>query len=194
VTNLDAQRLMHFLANLVTPFLQERGYHRRGQQYLARRGPNSTFIRFQRREGWFTCDLGVISALLLTECGLYPSEHLTVRLGPLMFGYDKWWNLADGDEAIAADFIPALSNGLDYVEPFATDEGLRDEFLKDATIDSRGIAPITAAWLTAFSRTIGVPAWAIGIPIRVRNGSVVYLEAETKSSEIRSSRRGTSGP
>lgn len=138
------------------------------------------FVRFQRLGDLFTCDVGVVSALLLAECGPFPPEHWAIRLGPIAVGHDKWWDLTDGDVAIAADFLPALARGLNHVAPFATDEGLRDELLKDVTMDGRGLAPIEAEWLTAFNKTIGVPDWAIGIPIRVRGGSVLHLRARTE--------------
>jgi hypothetical protein len=167
-----------FLAGEVTPFLHERGFRRRGQWYWAARGENSIFVRFQRLGDFFTCDIGVVSALLLAKCGPFPPEHWTIRLGPISVGYDKWWDLTEGDAAVAADFLPALVRGIDHVEPFTTDEGLRDEILHRATTDRRGIAPIKAEWLVVLAKDVGVPEWAMGLPIRVRDGSTLHLEGQ----------------
>jgi hypothetical protein len=164
-----------FLNSRVSPFVGARGFHRRGQRYWAARGDNSLFIRFQHRGDFFTCDLGAVSELLLAECGAMPPEHWAIRLGPVAVGWDKWWDIADGDEVVAADFLPALARGLDHVEPFATDDGLRDALLRLATTDPRGISPMEADWLVALGGAAGVPAWAVGMPIRLRNGAVLYL-------------------
>jgi hypothetical protein len=172
---MDRKRMTSFLNGQVTPFLVERGFHRRGQRYWASRGANSLFIRFQHRGDFFTCDLGVVSALLLAECGAMPPEHWAIRLGPVAVGWDKWWDIADGDEVVAATFLPALARGLDHIEPFATDDGLRDAILHLATTDPRGLAPIEADWLVALGGVVGVPAWAVGTPLRVRDGSVLQL-------------------
>jgi len=149
-----------FLRQRVSPFVRERGFQRRGQRYLAARGDNSIFVSFQRRAGFFTCDLGVVSAMLLAELGPFPPEHWRQRLGALALDYDRWWDLEDGQEAVAAEFLPALGLGLDRVESLATDEGLRDELLREVMLDPRPPPPGVTELVLPLIRALGPPAWA----------------------------------
>jgi hypothetical protein len=127
----------------------------------------------------FTCDLGVVSALLREVYGPEPDEHWSIRLGHIVVGYDKWWDLTVGKDTLAADFLPALSRGLEYLEPLATDEGLRDRWLHDAATQPYGISPIEADWLVALARLLGTPDWARTAVLHVSDGSVVQLQWPT---------------
>ena len=157
---MDAKAEMEaFLAHRVSPFVRERGFHRRGQRYAAARGDNSIFVHFQRRAGFFTCDLGIVSALLLAALGPFPPEHWRQRLGAMALEYDRWWDLEDGQEVVAAEFLPALGRGLDRVEPLATDEGLRDELLREVMLDPRPPPPAVTELVLPLIRALGPPAW-----------------------------------
>lgn len=149
-----------FLSEQVTPFVREHGFRRSGQRYRAARGQNVIFVRFQRRLTTFTADLGVVSATLLEEFGSTPPEHWTIRLGPPILGYDKWWDLEDGAAAVSRDFLPTLGRGLDFIEPLASDEGLRDTLLRLAIEDQRGLPPIMERWCVALIRKVGPGDWA----------------------------------
>jgi hypothetical protein len=174
---VDTKRMAAFLLEWVSPFLRDRGFRRRGQQYWAKQGENSIFIRFEHRGDFFTCDVGVVSALLIaTMTEWEPPEHWTVRLGPVALGYDKWWDLAEDDAAVAADFLPALEKGIEHITPMSSDAGLRDALLRDATTDRRGMIPMYQRWLIVLVGAEGLPDWAIGLPIRLRDGSLLHLE------------------
>lgn len=135
-------RLRRFVAEWVKPFLVERGFHRSGQTYRAMRGSNTLVVRFQTRYGLFTCEIGVISAVLAAAKPHFePIEHWAIRLGPVAVGYDKWWDLDEKPESLAADFLAAFSKGLDYAERFSSDEGLLEEILRIAATDPYGIRP-----------------------------------------------------
>jgi hypothetical protein len=148
-----------FLSEQVTPFLHERGFGRSGQRYRAARGRNAILVRFQRRLTMFTADLGVSSATLIEEFGRTPPEHWTIRLGPPILGYDKWWDLEDGAPVLAEGFLPTLGRGLDMIEPLATDEGMRDALLRLAIEDRRGLSPIMAQWCVVLIRRVGPGDW-----------------------------------
>lgn len=127
---------------------------------MAARGSNEIALAFQRRGSFFTCDLAVVSALLRAEFGSMPAEHWRVRLGPVAVGYDKWWDLAEGVDALAGDFLAALSRGLDHLEPISPDEGLRDAILRLAMDDPRPLPPIMQAWALALIGVVGPGEWA----------------------------------
>jgi len=91
-----------------------------------------------------------------------PPEHWSARLGPVAVGYDKWWDLAEGGDAISEDFLAALVRGLEQLEPIATDEGLRDAILRLAIGDPRPLPPIMQSWAFALIRAVGPGAWAAG--------------------------------
>lgn len=148
------------LSERVTPFLRDRGFQRSGQPHQAARGRNAIVVRFQRRLNTFTADLAVVSATLIEAFGRTPPEHWTIRLGPPILGYDKWWDLEDGTTVLAEDFLPTLGRGLDMVEPLATDEGLRDALLRLAMEDRRGLSPIMEQWCEALIRRVGPGNWA----------------------------------
>jgi hypothetical protein len=149
-----------FLKASVAPELAVRGFRRRGQRFVAARGSNELVVAFPRRGTFFTCDLAVVSALLRAEFGSMPPEHWRVRLGPVTLGYDKWWNLAEGIDAVADDFRAALGRGLDHLEPMSTDEGLRDAILRQALDDPRPLPPIMQSWVVALVRAVGPGDWA----------------------------------
>ena len=149
-----------FMETSVTPDLKARGFRRRGQRFVAARGPNEILVAFQRRGTFFTCDLAVVCALLRAEFGSMPPEHWRVRLGPMTAGYDKWWNLAEGIDVVGNDFRDALNRGLDHLEPMSTDEGLRDAILRQALDDPRPLPPIMASWVVALVRAVGPGDWA----------------------------------
>jgi hypothetical protein len=151
-----------FLSTTVAPDLAARGFRRRGHRFEAARGPNGIVVVFRRRGSFFTCDLAVVSAWLIAEFGSMPPEHWRVRLGPVAVGYDKWWDLANGGNSIAGDFLAALGRGLDGLEPIATDEGLRDAILRLALDDPRPLSPIMQSWAVALIRAVGPGAWAAG--------------------------------
>ncbi len=88
-----------------------------------------------------------------------PPEHWRVRLGPVTLGYDKWWDLAEGFDAVANDFGAALDRGLDHLEPMSTDEGLRDAVLRLALEDPRPLPPIMQSWVVALVRAVGPGDW-----------------------------------
>jgi hypothetical protein len=144
-----------FLSTTVAPDLAARGFRRRGQRFVATRGSNQIAAVFQRRGSFFTCDLAVVSALLLAEFGPIPAEHWRVRLGPVAVGYDKWRDLADGADAIADDFLAALGLGLDHLEPISTDDGLHDAILRSALDDPRPLPLIMESWAVALVRVLG---------------------------------------
>lgn len=158
---MDAKSAMNaFLIQRVSPFLRDRGFHRRGgNRYEATRDPNTVFVRFQRVGDLFTCDIGVISEFLRREFESFPEDHWTIRLGPVAVGYDRWWDLSEDADEVAADFLPALARGLEHIESIATDEGLRDAFLRLVMSDPRPLAPIHEAWVMALIRSLGAPAW-----------------------------------
>ena len=56
---------------------------------------------------------------------------------------------------MAADFLPALVKGIDYITPLSDDEGLRDAMLKHAEDDPRGEARLSAARLVRLVRIAG---------------------------------------
>lgn len=174
---METKRLSTFLASQVSPFLRDHGFRRRGQQYWSARGPNSLIIHFQQHGESFTCDIRVVSALLLAEYGPYPAEHWIIRLGPMIEGYDKWWSLEEDASVVAADLLPTLALGIEHVEVLVTDEGLRDSFLRGATTGALGLAPVEAEWLATLTRHLGVPDWAAGLPIRIRDESSIRLPA-----------------
>lgn len=148
-----------FLKTSVAPSLTIRGFRRRGQRFVAARRSNELVVAFQRRGTFFTCDLAVVSALLRAEFGSMPPEHWRVRLGPVTLGYDKWWDLAEGFDAVANDFGAALDRGLDHLEPMSTDEGLRDAVLRLALEDPRPLPPIMQSWVVALVRAVGPGDW-----------------------------------
>jgi hypothetical protein len=148
-----------FLRAGVAPDLAGRGFQRRSQRFVAARGSNQIIVAFQRRGSFVTCDLAVVSALLLAEFGRMPPEHWRVRLGPVAAGYDKWWDLADGVDVIADDFLAALSRGLDHIDPMSTDEGLRDAILRLAMDDPRPLPPFMQSWAVALIRAVGPGEW-----------------------------------
>lgn len=149
-----------FLSEHVTPYLLDRGFHRSGYRYQARRGQNLFVIRFQRRGRFFTADLVVVSALLIEAFGSMPPEHWTVRLGEPTVGYDKWWDLEEGSRAVSEDFLPTLGDGIDHMEPFVSDEGLRDALLRELLADPRGLPPMLEEWCIALIRKVGAGDWA----------------------------------
>lgn len=152
-------RLRSFLAVWVKPFLAEKGFHRSGQTYRAMRGRNTLVIRFQTRYGMFTCDVGVISAVLAAGRPHFePIEHWAIRLGPVAVGYDKWWDLGEPPELLAADFLAALSKGLDAAERFSTDEGLLEEILRDAAKDPRGVRPRELGYIARLDHALNSAA------------------------------------
>ena len=155
-----------FLSEQVTPFLHQRGFRRSGQRYRAARGRNEIVVRFQRRLTTFTADLGVRSASLREEFGTTPPEHWTIRLGPPILGYDKWWDLENGTTVLAEDFLPTLGRGLDMIESLATDEGLRDALLRLAMGDRRGLPPIMGQWAIALVREVGPGGFVTSDPLR----------------------------
>lgn len=144
-----------FLKSSVAPNLAVRGFRRRGQRFVAARGTNEFVVASQRHGTLFTCDLAVVNAMLRAEFGSIPPEHWRVRLGPVAVGYDKWWDLADGIDAVADDFGAALDRGLDHLEPISTDEGLRDAILRLALDDPRPLPPIMQSWVVALVRAVG---------------------------------------
>lgn len=151
-----------FLKSSVARHLTARGFRRRRQRFVAARGSNEIAVAFQRRGSSFTCDLTVASALLLAEFGPMPPVHWVIRLGPVAVGYDKWWDLADGADAIADDFRGTLGRGLDQLEPISTDDGLRDAILRLVIDDPRPLPPIMRSWAFALIRAVGPGAWAAG--------------------------------
>jgi hypothetical protein len=147
---LDAKSVFTaFLAAHVTPFLADRGFHRSGQVYRALRGRNQVLIHFQRRGDFFTCDLGVANAVI-RAAGFVDPEQFRTRLGPIAVRYDKWWDIQQDLTTLGADFLAALALGLDYIEPLATDEGLRAQLLADAALDR--LLPFEAGWLLALEK------------------------------------------
>ncbi len=108
----------------------------------------------------FTADLTVISAHLIEVFGAIPPEHWSIRLGPPIVGYDKWWDLEEGGLAVSRDLLPTLGRGIDYIEPIARDEGLRDALLRLAMEDRRGLPPIMEQWCTSLIRKVGPGGWA----------------------------------
>ena len=166
--------LRTFLRDWVNPFLSARGFRGRGQVFKGQRGENSIVIRFQTRSGYFTCDLAATSGLLArTTTDWEPPEHWTIRLGPIVFGYDKWWDLAN-PAAAADDLLPSLAEGIEYMEPLSSDTGLRDAMLRAAADDPRGEAPIHVNQIVRLVQALGLPTWANPI-LRVRDGSTIDL-------------------
>lgn len=155
----DRTAFAEFLSTSVAPDLAARDFRRRGQRFVAPRGSNQIAVVFQRRGSFFTCDLAVVSALLLAEFGSMPAEHWRVRLGPVAVGYDKWWDLAEGVDTIADDFLAALGCGLEQVEPISTDDGLRDAILRSALDDPRPLPPVMQSWAVALVRAAGPGGW-----------------------------------
>ena len=149
-----------FLKTRVAPNLTVRGFRRRGQRFVAVRGSNEILVAFQRRGTLFTGDLAVVCALLRAEFGSMPPVHWRVRLGPVAVGYDKWWDLAEGIDAVADDFGAALDRGLDHIEPISTDEGLRDAILRLALDDPRPLPPSMQSRVVTLVRTVGPGDWA----------------------------------
>jgi hypothetical protein len=99
-------------------------------------------VSLQRRADFFTCNLGVVSAYLAkTASGSEAPEHYALRLGPITVGYDKWWDLAEPSESLAADFLAALAKGVDYIEGLSTDKGLLEAILLAAARDPEGLRP-----------------------------------------------------
>lgn len=173
-----------FLNGWVTPVLREQGFSRRGQKYAAKRGANSVIVHFQRRGDFFTCDLTVVSALLIeTMTEWEPPEHWTVRLGPIAVGYDKWWDLEDGEEAVATDFLRALEKGLKHILPISSDGGLRDALLRLERTDGRGLIPMHARWLTTLVGSVGLPGRASRRSVRLVDGGVLHLESPEHVTE-----------
>ena len=158
---MDAKTgLQSFLERSATPFLRLRGFHRHGQRYTAARGDNTIFVQFQRRATFFTCDLAVVSALLVRELGPTPPEHWRTRLGPVTTGYDRWWDLADEPDAVARDFLGALATGLERLEGLATDVGLRDELLADVMREPGIGSAVSSELALPLIRVLGLPGWA----------------------------------
>jgi hypothetical protein len=152
--------LVSFQERSATPFLVQRGFERHGLRYSAARGENTIFVQFQRRASFFTCDLGVVSALLLRELGPTPPEHWRARLGPMTVGYDRWWDLADEPDGIARDFLGALATGIERVEAIATDVGLRDELLLDVMREPGIGSAVSSKLALPLIRVLGLPGWA----------------------------------
>jgi hypothetical protein len=181
---MRTERMTAFLNRWVTPFLREQGFSRRGQKYTAKRGANSVVVRFQHRGDFFTCDLAVVSALLIgTMTEWEPPEHWTVRLGPIAVGYDKWWDLEDGEKAVAADFLRALEKGLQHIVPISTDEGLRDALLWLDETDRRGLIRMHARWLITLVGSVGLPGRASRRSVRLVDGGVLQLESPEHLAE-----------
>ncbi|MGH7484156.1 MAG: DUF4304 domain-containing protein [bacterium] len=151
----NVARLRSFLSERVSPALRERGFRQRGQRFLAKRGPNTLVVSFQRRADFFTCNLGVVSAYLTTTASAWePPEHYDLRLGPITVGYDKWWDLAEPSEALAADFLGALAKGLDYIEGVSSDKGLLDAILQAADGDPRGLRPFEVSMVARLAESV----------------------------------------
>jgi len=151
----NVARFRSFLSERVWPALAERGFRRSGQRFLARRGPNSVVVSFQRRGDFFTCNLGVVSAYLSrTASSSEPPQHYDVRLGPIALGYDKWWDLAEAYESLAADFLAALAKGLDYIEGLSTDAGLLQAMLQAAARDPRGLRPFEVSMVARLQESV----------------------------------------
>ena len=158
--------------------MRDQGFSRRGREYTAKRGANSVIVHFQHRGDYFTCDLTVVSALLIeTMTEWEPPEHWTVRLGPIAVGYDKWWDLEDGEEAVAADFLRALDTGLHHILPISSDVGLRDALLGLDKTDGRGLIPMHARWLTTLVGSVGLPGRQSRRSVRLVDGGVLHLES-----------------
>lgn len=121
-------------------------------RYAAPRGRNEVVVHFQRRDDLFTCDLGATLAVLKTVRRWSPPEHWRIRLGPPVLGYDRWWALTDDVPAVAAEFLPVLTLGLEHIEPLATEEGLRARLLADAAREP--LRPVEADYLEALDRAL----------------------------------------
>ncbi len=148
-----AATMSHFLSEVVAPHLRPAGFIRNGMRFEAERGSNKLYVHFQRRDELFTCDLGVVSGRLLEVDEWAAPDHLRLRLGPVAEGFDRWWDLSDRRENLAAEFLSALDRGLATIEPLTSDEALRDRWLAEAK--KRDLTDAECDWLARLIAVLG---------------------------------------